>query len=53
MMIPIFHFLNQKYKYILNNDKLRISKNTSFNFFNVKNQEFPVYKVFKDLNTEV
>jgi 1-deoxy-D-xylulose-5-phosphate reductoisomerase len=50
MMIPIFHFLNQKYKYILNNDKLRISKNTSFNFFNVKNQEFPVYKVFKNLN---
>ena len=50
MLIPIYHFLNQKFNYILNEDKLKISNNETFNFFNVKNKEFPVYKFFKNLN---
>jgi len=43
MLIPIYNFLNQKFKYTLNNDKFKINNNHSFNFFNVKNQEFPIY----------
>ena len=50
MLIPIYNFLNQKFNYVLNRDKFRISNNQSFNFFNVKNQEFPIYKFFKNLN---
>ena len=50
MFIPIYNFLNQKFNYVLNRDKFRISNNQSFNFFNVKNQEFPIYKFFKNLN---
>ena len=42
--------LNQKFNYVINTDKFRISNNQSFNFFNVKNQEFPIYKFFKNLN---
>jgi len=50
MLIPIYNFLNQKFNYILNKDKFKISNNQSFNFSNVKNKEFPVYKFFNDLN---
>ena len=35
---------------MLNNKKFSISNNESFNFSNVKNHEFPVYKFFKNLN---
>jgi len=50
MLIPIYNFLNQKFNYVLNKDKFRISYNQSFNFSNVKNQEFPIYKFFKNIN---
>ena len=50
MLIPIYNFLNQKFNYLLNKEKFKISHNETFNFFNVKNQEFPVYKFFNNLN---
>ena len=50
MLIPIYHFLNQKFKYTLNNKRYKISNNTSYNFSKVKNQEFPIYKFFNNLN---
>ncbi len=50
MLIPIYNFLNQKFNYELNKERFRISNNESFNFYNVKNQEFPIYKYFKNLD---
>ncbi len=50
MLIPIYNFLNQKFNYKLNKDRFRIPKNQFFNFYNVINQEFPVYNFFKNLN---
>lgn len=50
MLIPIYHFLNQKFKYSLDKNTYKISNNTSFNFFSIKNQEFPIYNFFKNLN---
>jgi 1-deoxy-D-xylulose-5-phosphate reductoisomerase len=50
MLIPIYNFLNQKFNYVLNKNKFKISQNESFNFSNVKKQEFPVYKFFQNLN---
>ena len=50
MLIPIYYFLNQEFNYILNENRYQISNNMSFNFSNVKNQEFPIYKFFKNLN---
>ncbi|MDC0453247.1 hypothetical protein OAL95_00660 [Alphaproteobacteria bacterium] len=50
MLIPIFSFLNQKFNFSLINNRFRIKNDQSFNFSNVKNQEFPIYKFFKKLN---
>ena len=50
MLIPIYNFLNQKFNYVLNKNKFKISNNQSLNFYNVKNQEFPIYKFFQNLN---
>ena len=50
MLIPIYNFLNQKFNYVLKNNKFKISNNENFNFSNVNNQEFPVYKFFQNLN---
>ena len=50
MLIPIYSFLNQKFKNNLNNNRFIISNNQSFNFHNVKHQEFPVFKFFKNLD---
>ena len=50
MIIPIYNFLNQKFNYVLNKNRYNISHNGSFNFSNVKNKEFPVYKFFQNLN---
>ena len=50
MEIPIYHFLNQKFKYIMNKNKFKIPNNISFNFSDVKNTEFPVYSFFKNLD---
>ena len=50
MLIPIYFFLNQKFKYLLDDNKYKISNNISLNFLSVKNEEFPVYNFFKKLN---
>ena len=50
MLLPIYSFLNQKFNYVLNKEKFRITNNESFNFTRVKNQEFPIYNFFKNLN---
>ena len=50
MSIPIYNFLNQKFNYVLNNDKFKIPERVSFNFSNVKDKEFPVYNFFKKLD---
>lgn len=50
MFIPIYNFLNQKLNYTLKSDKLKILDSGTFNFSNVKNQDFPVYKFFKNLD---
>ena len=50
MLIPIYSFLNQKFNFLLSKKRFKIKKDTSFNFFNVKNNEFPVYKFFKNLD---
>jgi 1-deoxy-D-xylulose-5-phosphate reductoisomerase len=50
MSIPVYNFLNQKFNYVLNNYKFKITNNSSFNFSIVKHKEFPVYNFFKNLN---
>ena len=50
MLIPLFAFLNQKFNYSLNKKKFSIKNNKSLNFYDVKSQEFPIYKFFKSLN---
>jgi 1-deoxy-D-xylulose-5-phosphate reductoisomerase len=50
MLIPIYSFLNQKFNYVLNKNRFKIKNNTSLNFYKVKNQEFPIYKFFKNLD---
>ena len=50
MSIPIYHFLNQKFNFSLSNNKYQIPYNSSFNFSNVQNQEFPIYKFFQNLD---
>ncbi len=50
MLIPIYHFLNQKLKKSLNENKFKIPNNSSFNFHRVKDQEFPIYKFFNNLD---
>ena len=50
MTIPLYNFLNLKFKYQINNNKFRISSNTTFNFSTVRHQIFPVYRFFNNLN---
>ena len=50
MLIPIYSFLNQKFNYVINNDKFKISHNTTFNFSDVKQKEFPIFKFFKNID---
>ena len=50
MLIPIYNFLNQKFKYSLNNNKFSILNNNSLNFSSVTNAEFPIYNFFNKLN---
>jgi 1-deoxy-D-xylulose-5-phosphate reductoisomerase len=50
MLIPIYSFLNQKFNYTLNKQMFKIDFNKPYNFSNVINQEFPIYKFFKSLD---
>ena len=50
MAIPIYHFLNQKYKSDLSQKKYLIKGNQQLNFLTVKNSEFPIFKFFQKLD---
>ncbi len=50
MMIPIYHFLNQNYDYQLNNSKISFNNNDQYTFQNVKIDEFPIYKLFRQID---
>ena len=50
MTIPIFHFLNQKFKYELNKKNFNLDKNNKFIFEKVKLNQFPIYKLFNQLD---
>jgi 1-deoxy-D-xylulose 5-phosphate reductoisomerase len=50
MFIPIYHYLNQKYNYKINENIYSFKKNNQLNFKDVKLSEFPVYKLFKELD---
>ena len=50
MTIPLFHFLNQEFKYILKNNKFEILSNKNFHFYDIQDNEFPVYKFFRELD---
>ena len=51
MKIPILNFFqSSRSKYLKNNENLNIKKLTSLNFQNVKNDIFPIYKFFKNID---
>lgn len=50
MAIPIFHFLNQKFNNFLQKNIYSLSTNSQFNFFEIKNNHFPIYKFFENLD---
>ena len=50
MTIPIFHFLNQKFNQFLDKKKFSLKSNKKLSFFDVKINEFPMYKFFKNLD---
>ncbi|MDB4861313.1 hypothetical protein OAI01_07100, partial [Alphaproteobacteria bacterium] len=49
MTIPIYHFLNQNFHYSLVNKKFEMN-DSSLNFHQIKNNEFPIYKFFRSLD---
>ncbi len=49
MTIPIFHFLNEKFNCLLENN-YSLNKKYNLNFSEVKYNEFPIYKLFKKIN---
>ncbi len=53
MSIPLYSFLNQKFNYLLKNNRFRISNNNFLKFSNVKNEEFPIYKFFNNINKSI
>ena len=51
MKIPILNFLqSNKSKYVKNSENLYIKNLTSLNFQDVKNDIFPIYKFFKNID---
>ena len=50
MSIPIKNFLNQDLNYELQDKNLLLKKNDTFNFFEVNNKHFPIYKFFKNID---
>lgn len=53
MNIPIFHYLNHKNNLNFKKNIFKFSFNQSLDFKEVKNEEFPIYKFFKNLNKEI
>ncbi len=50
MSIPIFHYLNQNFENeMLNNLKL-FKNNDQYNFLQIRTNEFPIYKIFENLD---
>ncbi len=50
MKIPLYHFLNQYNNFELNQKDLSFKSNESLNFYDVKFDEFPIYKYFINLD---
>ena len=50
MTIPLFHFLNQKFKYELNEKNFNLNIYNQFNFQKVKFNQFPIFKLFNQLD---
>ena len=50
MTIPIYHFLNQYSNYELNENKFSFKGNQKLSFYNVKFDEFPIFKFFNSFN---
>jgi len=50
MSIPIYHFLNQFFNYKLKKNIFELNFNEKLNFYEVKNQDFPIYKYFENLD---
>jgi len=50
MTIPIYHFLNQYNNYELNENKFSFKGNEKLSFYNVKFDEFPIFKFFNSFN---
>tara|TARA_B100000965_G_scaffold399322_1_gene419070 strand:+ start:243 stop:1388 length:1146 start_codon:yes stop_codon:yes gene_type:complete len=53
MNIPIFHFLNQTNNLNFTSNIYKFNFNQSLEFKEVKNEEFPIYKFFKNLNKQI
>ena len=50
MTLPIFHYLNENRGYKLINEKLLFKKNEQFNFREINLKEFPIYKLFNQID---
>ena len=50
MMIPIYHFLNQKFNQNLSKKSLEMNINQNYTFSKVKNSQFPILKLFEELD---
>ena len=50
MIIPIYNYLNQFSNYHLDKKSLYLPKNNQLNFHEVKLNEFPIYKLFIELD---
>tara|TARA_B100000029_G_C17547812_1_gene949069 strand:+ start:644 stop:1792 length:1149 start_codon:yes stop_codon:yes gene_type:complete len=50
MFIPIYNFFNKKFKKNLKINKFSFNSNSNFSFFDVKFDEFPIYKLFLQLD---
>ena len=50
MAIPIYHFLNQNFNYVLKKNIYSPKKNNQYNFYEIKNNEFPIFNFFKKLD---
>ncbi len=50
MTIPIFHFLNQSLNKNLNKNEFEFNTKNQLNFFEIKTKEFPIYKIYLNMD---
>ena len=50
MTIPIFHFLNQNDNKLIKDKRFSLTANKKLSFENIHDDEFPIYKFFKNLD---